>query len=91
VCYTQLADVTESGNLEQPESDCAKSRWFTRGWTLQELIAPAKVIFFAGSDWVEIGTKSTLLKAISSITGIQAPILENVREQTASYSTLLHE
>jgi len=75
VCYAHSADVTESGNLEQPADG-------SRGWNLQELIAPAKDIFCAGSNWVQIGTKATLLKAISTFTGIQAPILENVAEMS---------
>lgn len=35
------------------------SRWFTRGWTLQELIAPSDLIFYSG-DWAEPGTELTL-------------------------------
>lgn len=34
----------------------AKSRWFTRGWTLQELLAPDNVVFFSAS-WSPIGRK----------------------------------
>jgi hypothetical protein len=42
VCYAYLEDVPADG---QP-SDMPRSRWFTRGWTLQELIAPQRVIFY---------------------------------------------
>ncbi|KAF4923443.1 Vegetative incompatibility protein HET-E-1 [Colletotrichum viniferum] len=41
-----------------------ESRWFTRGWTLQELIAPGNIIFY-GCDWEMLGTKTALLTAIS--------------------------
>jgi hypothetical protein len=34
-----------------------KARWLSRGWTLQELIAPRLLIFFS-KDWIEIGSKS---------------------------------
>lgn len=49
-------------------------QWFTRGWTLQELIAPPTVEFLA-SDWTEIGTKMSLQKDIGVITGISPKIL----------------
>lgn len=51
------------------------SRWFTRGWTLQELIAPPVVEFYA-HDWREIGTKFSLRKIISKVTGIDVRVLE---------------
>lgn len=51
------------------------SRWFTRGWTLQELIAPPIVEFYS-SDWREIGTKFSLRKVINKVTGIDIRVLE---------------
>jgi hypothetical protein len=50
------------------------SRWFTRGWTLQELIAPPFVEFYA-EDWTEIGTRSSHRKELSIITGIDIRVL----------------
>jgi hypothetical protein len=50
-------------------SEFRNSRWFKRGWTLQELLAPPTMIFF-DEGWVEIGTKVGLRTLISSITGI---------------------
>ncbi|CZR54574.1 uncharacterized protein PAC_04458 [Phialocephala subalpina] len=73
ICYTYLFDVTAEGNTkdqEHLESELRQSKWFTRGWTLQELLAPDSVIFF-NRDWVEIGTKSSLRDLISSITWIE--------------------
>ena len=64
VCYVSLSDVPhdyESLDLFK------RSRWFTRGWTLQELIAPSMVIFF-DSDWEEIGTKSSLQISLIEVT-----------------------
>ncbi|KAF4345744.1 ankyrin repeat-containing protein [Fusarium beomiforme] len=56
------------------ESEFRESRWFTRGWTLQELIAPNKVIFYS-RDWKSLGTKVTLRPLISSITSIEETVL----------------
>lgn len=46
------------------------SRWFTRGWTLQELLAPDEVIIY-DREWRQIGTKTTLRPLLQQITGIQ--------------------
>src|SRR5256714_4011235 len=48
VCYAYLADVPSEAfkNVtDYVDSEFSESRWFTRGWTLQELIAPSTVIF----------------------------------------------
>jgi hypothetical protein len=59
VCYAYLADVTIAEFVpSEGENDVlSKSRWFTRGWTLQELIAPLTVEFL-GQDWSVIGVKA---------------------------------
>jgi hypothetical protein len=56
VCYVYLSDVPDGRNLILGDSAFRKSRWFTRGWTLQELIAPGKVLFYDAS-WRFLGTK----------------------------------
>jgi hypothetical protein len=66
-CYVYLADISSG-------SDFSQSRWFTRGWTLQELIAPLSVVFF-NQHWEEIGTKASLKGKISDITGIPSRVL----------------
>jgi len=66
VCCAYLADV--------PPNAFSKSKWFTRGWTLQELIAPSTVINL-DQKWQEIGTKSSLQQVISKITGIPTNML----------------
>jgi hypothetical protein len=90
-CYAYLADVEptdkpipELSHLPRSNESFKKSKWFTRGWTLQELIAPAKVEFYA-RDWVPFGTKSDLdlHSAISEVTGIDEVMLtggQNLRE-----------
>jgi hypothetical protein len=68
VCYAYLEDLNATSVKEDLSLLC-RSRWFTRGWTLQELIAPALVVFF-GSDWDEIGSRDDLVAEISEGTGI---------------------
>ncbi|KAF9885268.1 hypothetical protein FE257_013066 [Aspergillus nanangensis] len=70
VCYAFLVDVLPSS------SSISESRWFTRGWTLQELLAPRKLIFFA-SDWSCIATREELSEEISTITGIERWFLDD--------------
>jgi hypothetical protein len=56
--------------------DLRNSRWFRRGWTLQELIAPPIVEFY-DRNWFEVGTKLSLLGTIAAITRIDIRVLEN--------------
>jgi len=74
ICYAYLADVPATVDARAKDSAFAKSKWFKRGWTLQELIAPSKLVFFS-DDWVEVGKKSTLYDIISDITGIHVDII----------------
>ncbi|KAF2197377.1 HET-domain-containing protein [Delitschia confertaspora ATCC 74209] len=77
-CYVYLTDVsslseTDVGStLQQWESDFWKSKWFTRGWTLQELLAPSSVNFFS-REWRKLGDKISLKQQIHKITGV--PVL----------------
>ncbi|OCK96823.1 HET-domain-containing protein, partial [Cenococcum geophilum 1.58] len=74
VCYAYLADVDIKPDLTYLQSAIRNSRWFTRGWTLQELVAPSDVVFY-DSDWVEIGTKTDLAEIISDVTGVGVTVL----------------
>ncbi|PVH91435.1 hypothetical protein DM02DRAFT_663998 [Periconia macrospinosa] len=67
-------DVPSKGEPMSKNEAFASSRWFTRGWTLQELIAPPRALFL-DQDWIKIGTKETLLDRITEISGIHAEIL----------------
>ncbi|KAI3012708.1 hypothetical protein CBS147346_449 [Aspergillus niger] len=71
ICYVYLADV-------QSRCDISSSRWFTRGWTLQELIAPPRMIFL-NKDWKEFGTKKDMHGLLSQITGIPSDILTGTK------------
>ncbi|PPQ98154.1 hypothetical protein CVT26_003200 [Gymnopilus dilepis] len=74
ICYAYLSDVPSSDDPHAENSRFARSRWFTRGWTLQELIAPPLLVFYS-SDWVDIGTRSSLWNEIKEITGIPYEVL----------------
>jgi hypothetical protein len=80
VCYAYLADVpSDRKGYHTVNNAVRRSRWFTRGWTLQELLAPATVIFL-NESWVEIGTKSSFADLISSVTGIARSDMANFRD-----------
>lgn len=73
-CYAYLVDMrglleTHDDQTERGFRRFEESRWFTRGWALQELLAPSTVLFF-NSDWVELGTRASLHREISHWTGI---------------------
>jgi hypothetical protein len=79
-CYVYLSDVsarTQDGQHDHAEWDSAfrNSRWFRRGWTLQELLAP-KIVDFYTRDGVRLGDKSTLKERIAAVTGIPIDALE---------------
>ncbi|KAF1970589.1 HET-domain-containing protein [Bimuria novae-zelandiae CBS 107.79] len=69
VCYAYLADVPSKTKF-------SGSKWFTRGWTLQELIAPSKVIFL-DEEWNKLGTKTSLRQSVSDCTGIPGGVLSD--------------
>jgi hypothetical protein len=70
-CYVFLTDV-HSVTLGSGPFVC--SRWFTRGWTLQELLAPRSVEFFT-SEGSYIGQRESLQRCISEATGIPSKAL----------------
>ena len=74
VCYVFLHDVDDSEDPAAPGSSFRRSRWFTRGWTLQELVAPRYVAFFS-RDWTLLGTKDSLAVAIEAVTHISTEVL----------------
>ncbi|KAK0644217.1 heterokaryon incompatibility protein-domain-containing protein [Cercophora newfieldiana] len=81
VCYVYLSDLDPEATLS---SDLRHCRWFTRGWTLQELIAPRNVRFY-DSTWTFRGTKVDLSSLIEEITGIPEDILHH-RTEPSDYA-----
>ncbi|KAI0690916.1 heterokaryon incompatibility protein-domain-containing protein [Cerioporus squamosus] len=84
VCYAYLSDVHPYGFLEWRVADAdwitgpglsrweesfKSSTWHTRGWTLQELIAPSTVIFLS-KEWDSLGAKADLASLLHQSTGI---------------------
>ena len=77
VCYAFLSDVKSPRFHNErlvKRSRIGESKWFTRGWTLQELIAPRTVIFLS-RDWHFLGTKASLSDVIEAVAGISRGIL----------------
>ena len=81
-CYVYLSDVPTpefdtNEELIRPscETSFRNSRWFKRGWTLQELLAPSSVEFFS-RERKRLGDKETLKQQIREITGIADPALQ---------------
>ena len=82
VCYAYLVDVPNNVDLHTQEEKFRKIIWFTRGWMLQELIAPFTLEFY-GNEWysqgqeASLGTKRSLRKVISEITRIPIEVLHD--------------
>jgi len=70
-CYAYLADLGADESTEDCFDQC---RWFTRGWTLQELIAPKSLRFY-DEAWCLRGTKQALSHEICKITRIDEDVL----------------
>lgn len=71
VCYVYLADVPDEDTFG---ASFARSKWHRRGWTLQELVAPKRVVFLSQS-WRVIGTKFGLALTLEKITNIDFDVL----------------
>ncbi|KAK3688737.1 heterokaryon incompatibility protein-domain-containing protein [Podospora appendiculata] len=82
VCYVYLSDLRvptsampeSKAYTEALHNSLGYCRWFTRGWTLQELLAPGLVDFF-DADWVSVGTTVSLLHQLAHITNIDRDVL----------------
>ncbi|KAG4441136.1 hypothetical protein IFR05_003357 [Cadophora sp. M221] len=72
VCFAYLADLTPGCR------DIWSCRWFSRGWTLQELIAPERMAFFDAS-WTCFGDKQSLTKDLAKVSGISEDVLRGRR------------
>ncbi|KAI9662986.1 MAG: hypothetical protein M1821_008033 [Bathelium mastoideum] len=89
-CYVYLSDVSikkrkrykNSRNGWEPAF--RESRWFTRGWTLPELLAPLSIGFFS-KEGDRLGDKESLRQLVSEITGIPIPALQG--STLSQYST----
>ncbi|KAJ8480972.1 hypothetical protein ONZ51_g6324 [Trametes cubensis] len=74
VCYVYLADVFDDEDPERARKAFCRSKWHTRGWTLQELLAPRRVVFLSRT-WTVLGTKLGMAATLEQISGISTSIL----------------
>ncbi|KAI0808405.1 heterokaryon incompatibility protein-domain-containing protein [Fomes fomentarius] len=81
LCYVYLEDVDDTVDHLADIDDAVRvgrSRWNTRGWTLQELIAPRHMVFMS-SQWRPLGTKHSLAHHLEDATGIRRSLLNHER------------
>jgi hypothetical protein len=89
-CYVYLSDMSTSNFMSLVSSSLSDntpsrhSKWFTRGWTLQELLAPSSIEFFSNERDC-LGDRRTLELYISDVTGIA---LKALQRTPMSYFTL---
>lgn len=81
ICYAYIEDCSLPSGCDDDESvrifkEC---RWFSRGWTLQELLAPKEVVFY-GTGWIEIGHKTAMGHVLEQVTKIPSAILRKEKE-----------
>jgi hypothetical protein len=96
-CYVYLTDVdvssalrnalneSEASTLKGWRSSFKKSKWFTRGWTLQELLAPSSVHFF-DFNGIWMGNRTILSEEIQEATTIPLQVLRESSLSPSSYS-----
>ena len=86
-CYVYLTDILKDEYGEwfkyPEEANRERPRWFTRGWSLQELLASRDVIFY-DSDWERLGNRTEPSNAIHAFTNV--PISALIERDVRSYS-----
>jgi hypothetical protein len=89
VCYIYINDAAIQSSWNDTAARLRKSRWFTRGWTLQELLAPRRIKFY-DRNWRFLGGRFTsmpkysegfasLLALVSEITSIDVKVIMTER------------
>jgi hypothetical protein len=86
-CYVYLEDLPPNGTRELANEALPSCRWFSRGWTLQELLAPktASNVHFYDREWFYRGSKMDFVSAISKCTRVPRGVLAGV-DAIAKYS-----
>lgn len=87
ICFAYLADVSACEDPSVQGSSFRLCRWFRRGWTLQELLAPIEVAFY-DQDWEPISTREKIQDLIGVITGIRPVYLSSQPRHRRIYDTL---
>jgi hypothetical protein len=83
ICYAHLTDVPDDTRQDSLLGALSESRWFTRGWTLQELLASSSIVFYS-ENWQTLTTKLASVEILSTITGIERAYLEGAPLEGAS-------
>ena len=76
ICFAYLGDVNTVKTEDKVEDQILNSEWFTRGWTLQEMLASRDMEFF-DANWASLGSRSQLSAVISRATRISPGHLED--------------
>ncbi|QIW97938.1 hypothetical protein AMS68_003456 [Peltaster fructicola] len=93
-CYAYLGDIgpeilwgshTHTLTDSKGRSQLAASKWFTRGWTLQELLAPQTTKFY-GPKWNYIGDRDSLAPILAGIARIRESVLKDPAAQVSQCS-----
>lgn len=75
LCLVYLHDLSP---LPDPEKRLAACKWWTRGWTLQELLAPSE-LWFLNQDWTYIGPRRSLVSVVAQISRVPDLVLTGER------------
>lgn len=91
ICYVHLEDINASVLEGMPVDTklLSQARWFTRGWTLQGLIAPQSMVFFDG-NWMRICTKVDRIDSLALITGAEQAYLTGADLSKASIAKRMY-
>jgi hypothetical protein len=94
ICYTYLSDVSRSltgaGMFKSDLKDRRKdgehlhSEWFKRGWTLQELLAPQKMVFY-DKQWQPMGTRNDLAAIVGNAANINSDYLSDAASERLKF------
>jgi hypothetical protein len=82
ICFAYLEDVPSGEDVTSTDLSFARSQWFTRGWTLQELLEPQRLEYFT-EDWESLRDRNTRAAQVSNITGIHEVYLTTWRDSTS--------
>ncbi|CAK7221339.1 hypothetical protein SCUCBS95973_004461 [Sporothrix curviconia] len=85
VCYVYMADVPADEGVLDEGGAFSQSRWFKRGWTLQEMLAPPDLHFF-NQDWHAIAKKEDIVNDLETITSIPRQYLFDFDPATTTAS-----
>lgn len=77
---TEICGPAHRVSGEKTTLDFTKTRWITRGWTLQELIAPRTLEFYS-AEWKFLGTRQSLADNLSEATRIPVRLLSRSRSE----------